>query len=222
MKNTHPARTSVVAPVLATATKALVTVLLTASALALLRTPGRAEEVFPTLVIKGQIYTNVSVVRTNPAEVVLRWEGAGGGTFKRQDLPPELAARYPYDPTAAEKWASEKALRDRRASEQDRESAKAAAVLAEQKRVQQRERTLQDLQRKESALKSQIPKTRKEVQDLQQVINTLNGKAKGTGKGSVPHEEANKARNQKLMLLHQIRQMEEQLSAVQEQISRSR
>ena len=79
MKNTRPVRT----PAVATATKALFKVLFTASVLALIRMPGLAAEVFPTLVIKGQVYTNVSVVRTNPAEVILRWEGAGGGTFKR-------------------------------------------------------------------------------------------------------------------------------------------
>jgi hypothetical protein len=209
MKNIHLTRTSA----LATATKALVTVLITASSLTLFRTPGRAEEIFPTLVIKGQVYTNVSVVRTNPAEVILRWEGGNGGTFKRQDLPPEVAARYPYDPKAAEKWANEKAV-------QDRESAKAAAALTEQKRAQQRERTLQDLQRKEADLKAQISKGKKQVKDMDEVIKVLDGKAKGTRRRSVPHQQADGARNQKLRLLDQVHQLEEQLSAVQDQISR--
>jgi hypothetical protein len=75
MKDPHPARTSAWPP----ATKALVMVLLTASTLALLPTPGWAAEVFPPIVIKGEVCTNVSVVRTNPAEVILRWEGGGGG-----------------------------------------------------------------------------------------------------------------------------------------------
>ena len=177
-------------------------------------------EVFPTLVIKGQVYTNVSVVRTNPAEVILRWEGAGGGTFKRQDLPPEVTARYPYDPKAAEQWASEKTVRDRRVAEQNQENAKTAAVLAQQKAAQERERALHNLRRQESDLKSQISKAKKEVQDLQQVINVLDGKARGTRRRSVPHQQADAARNQKLVLLDQLHQLESQLSDVQEQISR--
>jgi hypothetical protein len=48
-----------------------------------------------------------------------------------------------------------------------------------------RQQALQDLQRNEADLKSQIPNGKKQAQDLQEVINVLYGKAKGTRQTSV-------------------------------------
>jgi hypothetical protein len=200
----------------------LLAVLLTAGAPALFRAPGRAEEIFPRLTINGDIHTNVSVVRATPVEVTLRWESGGGGVYQRQKLPPELAVRYPYDPKAAEEWATERARQERRLAEQRGKNEELARAAAAQMRAQQRERLLQGLNRKETELRTQIARADKQLANMDETIRVLDGRARGTRRNSPAHLAADRARDQKLVALDQIHNLHEQLDAVHEQINECR
>jgi hypothetical protein len=188
--------------------------------------PAAAEEVFPRLTINGEVYTNVSVIRANPVELVLRWDPCGGGTYKRQDLPPELAARYPYDADAAAKWAREKGLTDRLLSARQPEMAERERLLAqrqnEQLREKQRSSFLKDLQNREARLNAQIQKANKQLEDLNEFLGPLDHKAKGTRRNSPRWAAADYARDVKMALLNQIHQLQDQLDTVHEQMKQYR
>lgn len=172
------------------------------------------QTVFPNLVMNGQVYTNVSVSQFNPVELILRWENGGGGTFKRQELPPELSERYPYDARAAEQWLSDKAAHDQRVREQNRQSAEATQRATEQSREQWRERNLQSLRAQTDGLRAEIRKLDKDLEHLSEVIHELDGRAAGTRRNSPAHQAADRAREGKILLIDQIHQLEEQLDSL--------
>jgi hypothetical protein len=192
---------------MAAAYKLLLAGLLTAVGVILLPAIGRADEVFPSLTIDGHVRTNVSVIRADPVEVMLRWPG-GGCTCKRQDLPTELAVHYPYEPDKAAQWAREKAAQR---VELERRSAE-----------QQRARVLENFHRKEASLKAQIKTLDNELHTLNDVISVLANKAKGTRRNSPQHTELNQARDRKIELLTQLHKLQAELRATHEQISRFR
>ena len=202
--------------------KLLLTALLTVGTLAVFQAPSRAEEIFPRLNINGDVHTNVSVVRATPVEVTLRWESGGGGVYKRQKLPPELAARYPYDPKAAEDWVAETARQERRLAEQRGRNEELARAASAQVRAQQRERLLQGLNRKEVELRTQIARTDKQLGNMDETIRVLDGRARGTRRNSPAHLAADRARDQKLVALNQIHNLHEQLDTIHEQINECR
>ena len=202
--------------------KFLLPALLTVGTLAMFRAPSCAEEIFPRLTINGDIHTNVSVIRTTPVEVTLRWESGGGGVYKRQKLPPELAARYPYDPKAAEEWAAETARQERRLAEQRGRNEELARAASAQVRAQQRERLLQGLNRKEAELRTQITWADKQLSNMDETIRVLDGRVRGTRRNSPAHLAADRARDQKLVALDQIHNLHAQLDAVHEQINECR
>jgi predicted RNase H-like nuclease (RuvC/YqgF family) len=129
---------------------------------------------------------------------MLHWQG-GGCVCKRQDLPAELAARYPYEPEKAAQWAREKAAQN---AEIQRRSAE-----------QQRARVLDELRRREARLKAQMQSAKNELQTLNQIIPVLAEKAKGTRRRSPQHAKADSARDRKIELLSQIHELQEELSA---------
>lgn len=167
--------------------------LVLAGTLALLPVLAVAQEIFPRLIINGGVVTNVSVTRSNPVELVLHWDGGGGGICKRQELPPELAARYPYDAGEAERWLREKAEKDR--------------CAADQKRAQ----LVQELRRKERFLVAEIERVDKELHKLNEITPILAQKARGTRRGSPEHVELNRTRDHKVSLIKQRQQLETDL-----------
>jgi hypothetical protein len=179
-------------------------------------------EIFPKLVIKGEVYRDVSVVRANPVEVTLHWESGGGGVFKRQELPPILAARYPFDPKAAEEWAKDTVRQEHRIAEKRGRDDELASATSGKVRAQQREHLLQGLKLKEEALHTQIALTEKQLSNLNEIIPVLDGRANGTRRNSFVHLAADRAREQKLRLLGQLHEMQAQLDALHEQMNECR
>jgi hypothetical protein len=73
---------------------------------------------FPILRCNDRTYTNATIVGVTPATALIDWDG-GGESIPITNLPPELQARYHYDPQEAQKYldsqAAEKAARLQRA-----------------------------------------------------------------------------------------------------------
>ena len=163
-------------------------------ALAVLPFLGRAEDFFPTLVIDGKTNTNVRVVRANPAEVVLMYDG-GGATLKRKDLPPELQAKYPYDHEAAAEYETQKAA--------------AAKALRERQRAQ----AYAALLRQESEIQSKLHDVEKQLSALQKELDVLNNSARGKPH-SPARQQADRYRMLKLDLTRYAEQLRDQLEQV--------
>jgi hypothetical protein len=154
----------------------------------------QTDEVFPLVKINGDSYTNVTVVRATPVQVLLRYDG-GAYNLKREDLPPALAAKYPYDPAQARDWLREEARKRQAVCDQQR-----AAIYA-------------GLVTRESRAKASLKAAQHDLAQLQRELIVRSNQAKGTRRGSPAHLEANHLRERKISLLQQIEKLEREVES---------
>jgi hypothetical protein len=84
---------------------------------------------FPVLECKNRIYTNATIDTVSPATVTIFWDG-GGERIPITNLPPELLARYHYDPQAAQKYLDAQGAK--KAAQQERANQEHAAIVRAQ------------------------------------------------------------------------------------------
>ena len=154
----------------------------------------QSEEVFPVVKINGDSYTNVTVIKATPVQVLLHYDG-GAYNFKREDLPPVLAAKYPYDPAQARDWLREEALKRQALREQQRAEIYASLV------------------KRESRAKASLKAAQHELAQLQKELIVRSNQAKGNRRGSPAHIEANHLRDRKISLIQQIDQLEREVES---------
>ena len=152
----------------------------------------QSDEVFPVVKINGDSYTNVTVVKATPVQVLLHYDG-GAYNFKREDLPPVLAAKYPYDPAQARDWLREEALKRQAVCDQQRAEIYAGLV------------------KRESRAKASLKAAQHELAQLQKELTIRANQAKGTRRSSPEHIEVNHLRDRKISLIQQIEQLEREV-----------
>lgn len=163
-------------------------------ALLLLPLCARAEDFFPTLIIGGKTNTNVSVVRANPAEIIVMFDG-GGSALQRSNLPPELQAKYPYDHEAAKDYEKQRITAARAMREQQRASVQAA------------------LDRQEIDIQARIRVVERQLAALQRELDVLNASARGKP-NSAARQQADRLRLIKLDYIRRVDQLRDQLEEV--------
>jgi len=156
----------------------------------------RAAEVYPTLSLGGQTYTNVHVIQETPVELLFRADGPWWKRVKRQDLPDALRDRYPYDAEKAVEY-------ERKQTEEVR-----------RQREQQRQQIYQTLLRREKEIERQIEVKTRELTELQKEIRNWRSKPRGTpGRGKMLDQLI----DQRIALEKYLDHLRKQLEGVQEQ-----
>lgn len=162
-----------------------------------------AAETLPTFAYEGKTYTNATVVEATSVDVLLRHDTLGFTRIKRQEMPDELKARFPYDATAAAAYAQEKA-------------AKAAAL-----REQARANTLAALQRQQTELQAGIYAVERQLAALQRELDVLNVSARGKPH-SAARQQADRYRLIKQDYIRHADQLRDQLEQVRTRQSQFR
>ena len=126
--------------------------------------------------------------------MTLHYDG-GAYNFKLEDLPPVLAAKYPYDPAKARDWLREEALKRQALRERQRAEIYASLVM------------------RESRAKASLKAAQHELAQLQKELIVRSNQAKGTRRGSPAHIEANHLRDRKISLIQQIDQLEREVAS---------
>lgn len=127
-------------------------------------------------------------------DVLLRFDALAFKRIKLQELPPDLRDRFPYDPTKADKFEKEKAVREK--------------ILHDQ----QRQAAYESLLRQEREIERQIEKKNGELVELQRIINVWRAKPPGHGKAAALHQLLDR----KLYLIQEIARLEKQLRSVRD------
>jgi len=157
--------------------------------------PAQGEDVYPTLTLGGQTYTNATAIEVNPVEILFKADGPQFKRVKRQDLPESLRDKYPYDPAKAADYEKEKAE-------------KARAL-----REQQRREIYAGLQRQEREIETKIKRIDDDLVALQRELQVLNASARRKPK-SPARVAADQARARKQTLITQQAQLQQQLEQV--------
>jgi len=144
---------------------------------------------FEELKLGKTVVQNVQVVEANPIYVTITFDGASGSKMKRQELPPELKALYPYD-------AKEAAEYEKKLETEREQRVKEAKLRSEQASREMRVTLL----REQKNLKGRIAASESELTELNKEIKVLANKARRRPK-SPAHAELNRARDRKLALL---------------------
>jgi hypothetical protein len=144
---------------------------------------------FEELKLGKTVVHNVQVVEANPVYVTITFDGASGSKIKRQELPPELKALYPYDAREAAEY--EKKL------EVEREQRVKEAKLRSEQASREMKVTLL---RQQKSIKDRIAASESELTELDKEIKVLANKARRRPK-SPDRAELNQARDRKLALL---------------------
>lgn len=114
----------------------------------------------------------------DPVSVFVIYEsedgGKGGRKIPRQELPPQLQAKYPYDAAKAAEYRKQQA---RAAAEQA-----ALAALAAQQAARMRKEAKERAQQKEREILAQIDSWNKRDVELQKAKNILNSLPPGNGR----------------------------------------
>jgi hypothetical protein len=182
MKTTHPMKSPKLLQALA-------------ACLLLASTGAHAAETFATLKIGDTMRTNVTVIRTNAAELILLFYG-GGATVKREDLPEPLKSLYPYDPDAAAAFERERAAQKKAWSEQERAD------------------TYATLLRKEQGIQGAIAKSQRDLVELQKEIGVRANQARGRRPNHPFRIALDQARERKIGLARQVEQLNQELASV--------
>ena len=162
---------------------------------------GRAAETYESLTIGEKTYRNAWIVATNAAAIVVMFEG-GGATIDRRDLPPELQAKYPYDPDQAAAYERQKAM-------DNPVGAPAVAPPAENGRAARIH-----VRRQEQALAAQIQSLEQDLEQLNREIHTLNALARGKRVRSPERRTLDRALVTRINLQRRIEVLERQLDGV--------
>jgi hypothetical protein len=166
----------------------------------------RAEEpVVKEMQIEGRVVKDVRVSDVTPTHVTVSWEG-NVRKFDRQNLPPELQSRYPYDAKAAADFKrKQEAAREQQTSEQ-------------RVRQDQRNREVKaSLLRQESETKGRLQKLQNELIQLEKEMAPMKGKAQGK-KNSVARKELDAARDRKQDYIHRIGEQDKLLANIRKQL----
>ncbi len=161
---------------------------------------------FEELRLGKTVVHNVQVVEANPIHVTITYDGASGSRMKRQELPPELKALYPYDAREAAEY--EKKL------EAEREQRVKEAKL----RSEQANREMKvTLLRQQKSIKERIAASESELTELNKEIKVLANKARRKPK-SPARAELDRARDRKLALLRLISEQKSMLEKVEKNL----
>lgn len=177
---------------------------------AILLTQVAADEdklLFESLKIGRNVVHNVRVVDSTPTHVTLFFDG-GGTRMKREDLPPELKALYPYDAKAAAEYEKQQ--------EADKEK------RAEQERVRQEQFNRQlkaSLQAQRPVVQQRIQELQKELHQLEKEMVPMRGKAAGK-KNSAARAELDAARDRRQALIHSLGEQQQLLATIDQQLAR--
>jgi hypothetical protein len=172
--------------------------ILTAIVLAMLSPgTGRAatNEVFRSITIDGEVYREVRVVEATPVEVAIVARGPVGRRLKRQELPPELACRYPYDPARAAEFEQEQAR------------------VAVEKQARDRREAYESLGRQERGLLLEIKKAEEDLARTQKEINLRRPSAQGRPR-SVARMSLEHTRDRRLNVFQHLEHLKQQLDSV--------
>ena len=163
------------------------------------------EPIVKEMKIEGRLVKDVRVSEVTPTHVTVSWEG-NVRKFDRQNLPPELQSRYPYDAKAAADFKKkQEAARDQQASEQRvRQDLRNREVKA-------------SLLRQESETKERVRKLQDELMQLEKEMAPMRGKAQGK-KNSLARKELDAARDRKQDYIHRIGEQEKLLASIRKQL----
>jgi hypothetical protein len=162
---------------------------------------GWAAEAYESLTIGEKTYRNARIVATNAAAIVVMFEG-GGATIDRRDLPPELRAKYPYDPDKAAAYERQKAM----------DNPVGAPVVAPPAKNGRAARI--HVRRQEQALAAQIQSLEQDLEQLNREIHTLNALARGKRVRSPERRTLDRALVSRINLQRRIEVLERQLEGV--------
>jgi hypothetical protein len=135
-----------------------------------------------------------------PTHVTVLFDG-GGKRLKRQDLPAELKALYPYDAKAAEEY------------EKQHEKQKG------EERLRQEQDNIIRLQRQKTAVQGRIDGLQKDLNQLEKELGPLKRKARGRPR-SAERKELNAALDKKQLLIRSIGELQKQLDGINKQLNR--
>jgi hypothetical protein len=158
-------------------------------------------EPLPTFKWKLKTYTNAVMVELTAVDLVFYTEASGHMRLKRKSLPPELAAKYPFDEVAAAELQQEKLkrVRSQQAADAELEAATQEASRAKQSRLQ-----------------DQISDENRRLSTLQRDLDVVNRSARGKPR-SQARKEADRLRNEKRGILRGTGQLEDQLNQTRKQ-----
>jgi hypothetical protein len=158
-----------------------------------------------SLKIGNTVVKNVRVTDATPTHVTISFDG-GGSRLKRQDLPPELKALYPYD-------AREVAVYERQQAA-DAEK-RAAEERARQARFNRELKASLELQR--PTVRGRIEQLEKELKQLKNEMAPMRAKAKGKPR-SAARAELDAARDKEQDLIHRIGEQKTMLENIDKQL----
>ena len=163
------------------------------------------EPIVKEMKIEGRLVKDVRVSEVTPTHVTVSWEG-NVRKFDRQNLPPELQSRYPYDAKAAADFKKKQEVaREQQASEQRvRQDLRNREVKA-------------SLLRQESETKERVRKLQDELMQLEKEMAPMRGKAQGK-KNSVARKELDAARDRKQDYIHRLGEQEKLLANIRKQL----
>jgi hypothetical protein len=168
----------------------------------------RAQEdkvLFESLKVGKAEVKNVRVTEATPMHVTVNYDG-GASRLKRQDLPPELKALYPYDAKKAAEYEKQQAL------EQEERNRKARA----RQDLTNRELKASLLQQ-EQGTKAKLQKLQSELKQLEKEMGPMRGKAQNK-KNSPARKELDSARDRKQDYIRRIGEQEKILVALRKQL----
>ena len=156
----------------------------------------QAADVYESFTFEGKAYTKARLVEVTPVDLLFIPDSAPGGLrIKRQELPPELSKKYPYDPVKAAEYEKEKIAK------------------AKAQREQQRADIYATLLRQEKEVQAKIDAKNDELISVQKDIKTWRAKPKGNGKAVGLDQLTNK----KIDLTHQVEALKKQLEGIRQQ-----
>jgi hypothetical protein len=168
----------------------------------------RAEEdkiLFESLKIGQAEVKNVRVMEATPIHVTVTYDG-GASRLKRQDLPSELKALYPYDARKAADYERQQAV------EQEERNKKARA------RQDLTNRQLKaSLLQQEQTTKAKVQQLQSELKQLEKEMGPMRGKAQNK-KNSPARKELDAARDRKQDYIRRIGEQEKLLAALRKQL----
>jgi DNA anti-recombination protein RmuC len=160
---------------------------------------------FESLKLGDTVVRNVRVTEATPTHVTLSYDG-GASRLKRQDLPAQLRALYPYDAKEADRYEKQQAI------EQDARNQKTRA------RQEQSNRELKaSLLQQQQTTQAKIQQLQSEMNQLEKEMGPMRAKAQGK-KNSAARKELDAARDKKQDYIRRIGEQQKQLDHIRKQL----
>jgi hypothetical protein len=160
------------------------------------------------VVIDGKTNRVVSVNSADPVSVHVIYECAdgarGGRKIPRQELPPQLQAKYPYDADKAADYRKQQA-----------DQAVEQAALAARQAAKARAATVEGLRQQEKQILAQIDRWQRRDVELQKEKKILNGLPPGNGR----RVRAKQINNEQQSIREQNKRLNDQLEKIRTQIA---